>query len=307
VVFRGPSGEAVALQDRCMHRAGRLSRGAARDGCVVCPYHGWTYGPGGRVEAVPAEGEAFTAPASRRALAFRTCERDGLVFVRLDEEGEAQPWPSPAWGQPGYRTVRLINRFQNDVTNCAENFIDVPHTVSVHPGIFRTARRQRLRAVVRRADGRVEADYQGETDNLGWFAWFLNPSGAPFVHVDRFLTPNVTSVEYRFGPNRHLFITSHCVPVRTSETLVYTDLTYNFGWLSMFAGPILRFQGQRVIDQDVVALAQQQEVLDRYGAKFANTPADIVHVLVESLREAVARGEDPRALPDREHTVDMWV
>jgi hypothetical protein len=63
------------------------------------------------------------------------------------------------------------------------------------------------------------------------------------------------------------------------------------------------WQSQAVIDQDIVALGQQMEVIRRYGDAFQNTPADIVHVLVESIREALARGEDPRELPVRTHTV----
>ena len=36
VVFRDAEGQPVALQDRCMHRAGRLSGGEVVDGCVQC-------------------------------------------------------------------------------------------------------------------------------------------------------------------------------------------------------------------------------------------------------------------------------
>ena len=99
------------------------------------------------------------------------------------------------------------------MTSCVENFIDVPHTVFVHPGIFRVAR----------DGGRVEVTFLGETENLGWFRRFLNPRGGVIEHVDRFFAPNLTSVEYRFGPRRHLFITSQSVPVTPDRTRVATD------------------------------------------------------------------------------------
>ncbi|MEE2901338.1 MAG: aromatic ring-hydroxylating dioxygenase subunit alpha, partial [Myxococcota bacterium] len=38
-----------------------------------------------------------------------------------------------------------------------------------------------------------------------------------------------------------------------------------------------------------------------------NTAADVIHVFVESIRNAIAKGEDPRALPNREVTVSFWV
>jgi phenylpropionate dioxygenase-like ring-hydroxylating dioxygenase large terminal subunit len=308
-VFRGTDGRPVALQDRCMHRAGRLSKGVVRDGCLRCPYHGWTYDPSGALIAVPAEGEAFAQVEARRAVRYTTAERDGYVYVRLSDGPEAatEPFPMPSYGAPGFTSVRLINRFENNVTNCVENFIDVPHTVWVHPGIFRTERRQRIDATVTRKGGTVEVVYRNETDNLGWFRWFLNPDGHEIGHVDRFYMPNVTSVEYVFGPRRRFFITSQSVPVHDEQTLVYTDLTFDYGVWNPIARPLVAWQGQRVIDQDLVALQSQQEVIRKYGAKFSNTAADTIHVFVESIRGALEQGRDPRELPERTRDLTFWV
>jgi phenylpropionate dioxygenase-like ring-hydroxylating dioxygenase large terminal subunit len=301
VVWRGPDGAPVAAQDRCMHRAGRLSYGSVVDGCIKCPYHGWTYETSGELCAVPSEGARFKRIAGRRIRTYATAEVDGYVYVRLEDDPviETEPFRYAHWQQPGYQTIRVQNRMHNDVTNCVENFIDIPHTVYVHPGIFRSERGQQLEATVVRTDGSVVATYRKETDNLGWFARFLNPSGAEIEHSDAFYMPNVTHVVYRMGPRRHFLITSQSVPVTETETLVYTDLTYDFGILSPLARPVVHFQGQRVIDQDVEALHRQMEVIDKYGVDFHNTPADIIHVFVESIRNALAKGTDPRTLPDK--------
>jgi phenylpropionate dioxygenase-like ring-hydroxylating dioxygenase large terminal subunit len=306
-VFRGEDGAPAVLRDRCMHRASRLSRGRVEDGCLRCPYHGWLYRADGSVAEVPAEGPEQREVRGRRTLRYEACEQDGFVYVRLQPPDtpaeDVPPFRMPHWGEDGWHHVRLQNRFRNNVTNCVENFIDVPHTVFVHPGIFRTARGQPIRATITREAGRVTTVYEGETDNLGWFAWFLNPGGHPIEHSDTFALPNVTHVRYHMGPRRTFYITSQSVPVEDDETLVYTDLTYDYGWVSPFIGPVVAWQSQAVIDQDIVALGQQMEVIRRYGDAFQNTPADIVHVLVESIREALARGEDPRELPVRTHTV----
>lgn len=60
-VFRGADGQPTALRDRCMHRNAPLSDGTVRDGCLRCPYHGWTYDSEGLVVAVPSEGEGSRA------------------------------------------------------------------------------------------------------------------------------------------------------------------------------------------------------------------------------------------------------
>jgi hypothetical protein len=95
--------------------------------------------------------------------------------------------------------------------------------------------------------------------------------------------------------------------VHDEETLVYTDLTFNYGPWNPIAKHIAAWQGQKVIDQDLEALASQMEVIRKYGTDFNNTSADIVHVFVESIRNAIAAGRDPRTLPERSREIEFWV
>jgi phenylpropionate dioxygenase-like ring-hydroxylating dioxygenase large terminal subunit len=308
-VFRDSERKPVVLRDRCPHRNSRLSLGRLENGCLRCRYHGWLFEGQGRVVEVPSEGPEFEPGSGRQARSYEVCEVDDYVYVRLipDPSLDSKPFVMPNYKKSGFRTVRLTNRFHNNVTNCVENFIDVPHTVFVHPGIFRRRRAQRIDATVCRDKGSVLVSYRNEDTNLGWFSWFLNRSGQRIVHSDSFHMPNVTSVEYIFGPGRRLTITSQSVPLEDDETLVYTDLTYNYGIWTAFAGPILRWQAQIVIDQDIVALGQQMEVIKKYGQEFANTRADVIHVLVESIRSELAKGGDPRRLPRTSAEFSFWV
>jgi phenylpropionate dioxygenase-like ring-hydroxylating dioxygenase large terminal subunit len=308
-VFRDIAGQPAALQDRCKHRASRLSAGSVQEGCVACPYHGWVYNAEGCVTAVPAEGVNYKASRNRRTPAYSTREQDGYIYVRLTKhpEVEFEPFPMPYYGQPGWDTIRVINRFRNNVTNCAENYIDVPHTVSVHPGIFRKSQGQEISMTVTRSHGEVHAVYRNEDSNLGWWTPFLNPSGQKIHHVDSFYMPNVTSVEYDLGPHRRFFITSQCIPEEYDSTLVYTDVTYDYGIWNKLARPFMRWTTQAIINQDLEALSIQQDVLEKYGEHFANTPADTIHVFVESIRNALKEGKDPRELPERSQEVSFWV
>lgn len=303
--FRGADGHPAVLLDRCLHRNAPLSAGRARNGLLTCPYHGWTYDGAGRVVWIPASGDSATRLCSQP---FPVLERDGYVYARPTHDGEArvEPFAMPHWGERGWKNLRLQNRFANDVANCVENFIDIPHTAFVHRGIFRSSRGEKLGAVVSRRGGTVHVDYRNERANLGTFAWFLNPRGAEIAHRDSFFTPNVTSVTYTIG-TKTFVITSQAVPVGPQETLVYTDLTYDFGAFTALAAPLVRWQGQRVIDQDLEILALQGRVIDRLGREFCDTPADIIHRLVDSIREAIARGEDPESLPPVRHDIEFWV
>ena len=186
-------------------------------------------------------------------------------------------------------------------------FIDIPHTVFVHPGIFRIRRNQKLTAEIKRSEGRVEVVYQNETDNLGFFSKFLNPKKQIIEHYDRFYMPNITSVEYFIHTKRHFIITSQSIPISEDKTMVYTDLTYNYGIWNRLAAPLIRYQAQKIIGQDQVILDNQRRNIDRFGENFQNSPADMIHVMVSSIRDRLEKGHDPRALTDKTTEVEFWV
>lgn len=304
--FRGADGRPSVLRDRCLHRNAPLSMGSVSRGLLTCPYHGWTYDGAGRVVVIPSM--ALAGPSPHCSKPFPVMEQDGYVYACLnrDEPVKAVPFAMPHHKEPGWMNLRLQNRFLNTVSNCVENFIDIPHTAFVHQGIFRSARGERLTAKVVRENGSVHVAYDNERSNLGTYRWLLNPSGHGIQHTDSFHAPNITSVVYEIG-TKTFCITSQAVPVNERETLVYTDLTYQFGAWNALAAPFVRRHGQRIIDQDIEILACQGENIARYGAEFRDTPSDAIHRLVDSIRDAISRGEDPRLLPRVEHEITFHV
>ena len=52
VFFRGPQGQATALEDWCPHRGAPLSLGRVVEGKLVCGYHGLEMGCDGRAVAM---------------------------------------------------------------------------------------------------------------------------------------------------------------------------------------------------------------------------------------------------------------
>lgn len=306
VIFRSETGEPTALRDRCVHRAGRLSKGKVHNGRLACNYHGWNYDGRGQVVRIPADAPQDIV-TRRCAKTFYACEQDDFIYVALEKPLVERPFKMPSYGKRGYRTLRLQHRFENTVTNCAENFVDIPHTTFVHPGIFRYDIRQKLTAKVERKDGTVRAEYGLETNNFGIFSKILNPSGKEIRHIDEFHMPNVTSVHYHFGGDWHFIITSQSVPVTGEETLVYTDLTYNYGLMTAIAMPIVWWQAKKIIAQDVKILRDQMEVIRKYGGDFQNARSDVIHTFIESVREEIACGRDPRALPAKNVEIEFWI
>ena len=139
VCFRNSEGLPVAFPDKCLHRCGRLSRGKVNSGELTCGYHGWTYDASGRVVSIPSEGgRDVVSEKNLETEVFETREQDGYVYLRLESPPEKnEPFAMPYYKKAGWQNLRMVHDFKNTVTNCVENFIDVPHTAYVHRGIFR--------------------------------------------------------------------------------------------------------------------------------------------------------------------------
>jgi len=77
VGYRTRSGRAVVLSGRCSHLGAQLSNGTVNGERLVCPLHGWEYGPEGVCEKVPA---AEPIPGFARQFSYPVEERGGHVF-----------------------------------------------------------------------------------------------------------------------------------------------------------------------------------------------------------------------------------
>jgi phenylpropionate dioxygenase-like ring-hydroxylating dioxygenase large terminal subunit len=139
VLWRDDAGTVHAWADRCPHRGAQLSLGrvvACEDGSAAleCPYHGWRFEAGGRCVQVPAL-PAFVPPATHRAATFAAREAHGLVWVRLEGEGEAA---LPAFAAEDDAHLRKLNCGPYEVETSAprlvENFLDMAHFGFVHEG-----------------------------------------------------------------------------------------------------------------------------------------------------------------------------
>jgi phenylpropionate dioxygenase-like ring-hydroxylating dioxygenase large terminal subunit len=295
-----------------LHRNARLSHGRVEKGLLVCPYHGWRYGSEGKLKSVPSEGPQFVPGKSQCLPQFAALEKDGYVYVRLGQENEfalsKAPFGIPHYKQRGYQHIRLKHTFKADVSNCAENFIDIPHTTYVHPGVFRYEKApQKIAADVERENSNVHIRYRNETSNFGWFSKFLNSSDKEIFHEDHYYFPNVTHVEYRFGKRMNFHITSQSIPMKNHETLVYTDLTYDYGIWNWIARPFVWWAAKKIIGQDVKIMGEQSEVIEKYGELFSSTKADIHHVWIERIYAALKAGENPNTLGNGTERIEFYI
>jgi phenylpropionate dioxygenase-like ring-hydroxylating dioxygenase large terminal subunit len=300
VLFRGPDGRATALEDRCAHRNMELSRGRLADGCIECPYHGWRFNTAGRCVHVPSLGPA-AARVNHTVRGFPIAESDGFVWVFLGNRGSTPGlFRFPHFEDTGWTSFHMKTRFAGSVEACLENFLDCPHTVYVHQGWFRSHEQRPLKAIVRASADSVEVEFQGEpiTDSVVSRLFF--PRGRELRHTDRFSIPNISRVDYDFGPDRHFIITSQCTPISEHDTEVYTVITYRFGRIGRLVRFILEPICRKIIRQDVDILGIQSEQLRRFGGpRFTHVETDLLGLKIKALRQRAERGQPAPTEPQR--------
>jgi phenylpropionate dioxygenase-like ring-hydroxylating dioxygenase large terminal subunit len=136
VLWRDKAGAIAAAEDRCPHRDGRLSQGWTSDGNIVCPYHGWQFGPEGTVACVPQTPAVRSFPSSFKVVAAYAAEAHGVAWVALDEPVRAIP-AVPDETEPGWRFIRQFDEeWAAAPARLMENSFDPAHTVFVHRATF---------------------------------------------------------------------------------------------------------------------------------------------------------------------------
>ena len=129
-LYRGASGTAHLVGNRCAHRGTQLSAGWVEEDCIRCFYHGWKYDGAGQCVEQPAEGESFASKV--RIASYPVKEYIGLVFAYLGES-EAPSLPryprfeSPEISLDVAGLKRICNYFNN-----VDNSLDNAHVRFVH-------------------------------------------------------------------------------------------------------------------------------------------------------------------------------
>jgi vanillate O-demethylase monooxygenase subunit len=141
ILYRTSDGEAVALTDRCAHRAYPLSLGTRIGDTIRCGYHGFTDDGTGRCVAIPAQEHI---PAAYRVRRYPTIERGGLVFIWMGDPALADPGDLPDLFELGLTDPRFhvdiggLNTWQNRYQLINENLLDLSHIEFLHFGTIGT-------------------------------------------------------------------------------------------------------------------------------------------------------------------------
>jgi phenylpropionate dioxygenase-like ring-hydroxylating dioxygenase large terminal subunit len=133
VAFRDSSGRVGILDHRCPHRCASLFLGRNEENGIRCVYHGWKFDAEGRCLDMP------NMPAERdykdkvHAKAYRTAERNGLIWVFMGDQKNIPPLPNIEANLIGNSEIWCLQRSCNWL-QALEGDIDTSHVGFLHVG-----------------------------------------------------------------------------------------------------------------------------------------------------------------------------
>ena len=206
LLYRGESGTAVALDNRCCHRGALLSNGRREGDCVRCMYHGLKFDATGRCVQIPGQD---VVPAKLGVRSYPVVERQGLVWFWPGDPAKADPstiLDFPYLDDPQWKGVPDYMHYKANWLLIVDNLSDFAHLAFVHTktlgGSEEYAYQTRPLNIERLPDGfRVER-------------WHMNSDPPPFhkkvipdktAKVDRrnighMLVPGIFFLESMFAP-----------------------------------------------------------------------------------------------------------
>jgi phenylpropionate dioxygenase-like ring-hydroxylating dioxygenase large terminal subunit len=133
VLYRRGSGEVVAMEDRCIHRAYPLSAGRLDGDRLVCGYHGFVYGPDGCCVEVPSQ---ENVPQGACVRTFAVDEQPPFVWIWLGAPGAAalRPPPRTPWFRdPSWASTGETLHIEANYMLCHEHYLDLTNVFVMHP------------------------------------------------------------------------------------------------------------------------------------------------------------------------------
>ena len=132
VAFRDTNGRVGIVDAYCAHRRAGLFFGRNEDCGLRCVYHGWKFDVDGTCVDMPAEPQGM--PAGKvRIKAYRTVERNGVVWVYMGASAHRPALPDFEWSRLPERHCTATKRLQQcNWAQAVEGGIDSSHISFLH-------------------------------------------------------------------------------------------------------------------------------------------------------------------------------
>ncbi len=311
-LFRTASGDIVALEDRCCHRALPLSLGTVVGDRIRCGYHGLEFDGTGACAKVPGQSRI---PPGAEVRSYPVARRYGWVWIWTGDPSKADKALLPDWwwcDSPAWKTVPgrggTPMHVKANYMLISDNLFDITHLSYVHTSSIgnsdivdfpvKTERFERRAVMTRLVLDRPPAPFYSKA---GGFAgnvdrWIITTSDLPCYIVN-----DAGSVEVGSGiapgeADEANGVEMKVMNVPTPETETTTHYFYaharHFKVDSEEWDEIYRTQFTEVFDEDRVVLEAQQERMSRMpGAREIDVNADAPNILARKMLDELIAAE----------------
>lgn len=134
VLYGVRDGGVRAVRPYCPHLGTHLGLGTVVGGELVCPFHGFAFGPDGACVRTPYGGP----PPKARLSTLPVREVNGVIFVWRHHDDAPPSWEIPPWHSLGHLPPRCGSwELAGHAQEVMENSVDVQHFSTLH-GSLRT-------------------------------------------------------------------------------------------------------------------------------------------------------------------------
>lgn len=281
VLYRKQDNTPVALADRCAHRGYPLSAGRVIGDNIQCGYHGFEYDCGGVCVRVPGQ-ERIPPRALVHRFPLAEASRWVWIWVGDPELAPKTPVPDTHWmTDPAWDRVTHTRLFRCSADLVHDNLLDLTHEAFLHQSSIGDE------AVY---ENGVTVEVDGAVVSVDRFMPSCHPSplfekatGRSLVdrwHTTEFQLPSVHVIHAGVvepGGKREdgylLEVLNAITPETETTSWYFYAFCRNFSVGDTGLNDLLRESLGRVLDEDDVALAMQQE-------RMATRPAAVADVLI---------------------------
>jgi len=86
VLWKDAQNRVNCIEDICVHRKAKLSKGKVVNGNLQCPFHGFEYSGDGKVNVIPAYGRNYKVEDRFRVKNYYVFEKFDFIWIWLGEE-----------------------------------------------------------------------------------------------------------------------------------------------------------------------------------------------------------------------------
>lgn len=238
LLYRRGSGDVVAMEDRCIHRAYPLSEGRRDGDRVVCGYHGFAFDSDGCLADVPSQ---ENVPPGAQVRTYPIHEQSPFVWIWLGDPGLAalRPPPQVPWyaDGTGWSSTAEMLRVEANYLLLHEHYLDLTDVFIMHPEVV-PPDIQRLPPLDEVEVSERSVSYSRTTPPSRLAAWEAEITGLPAstVGVRReegtFVSPALHVQHYAIAPevgeSHELLRIQGFTPESPTATHVFLQMARNF-------------------------------------------------------------------------------